>query len=217
MIREIPDTSIKFEIRDNYHTDDIVITEVWDINVYEVEDKHFNNGGVVVDLGANIGSFSIYAACRGAKVYAVEPEPGNLTILNKNILLNNMKKHIVVAPYAISNYKGTAKITDRGGNSTIKDENSSGSEVEVLPLDNFFSLYNINNVDVLKIDIEGAEVETILGASKVSLMQCKFIAIELDKRSGEHMGDMVKKLSETHHVRTMGSWERGGMIWAWLY
>ena len=51
-------------------------------------------------------------------------------------------------------------------------------------------------------------------ASKETLNKCKYITMEFDIRSGMHMGDIVQKLSETHHVRTMGSWERGGMIWA---
>ena len=78
-------------------------------------------------------------------------------------------------------------------------------------------MYNIEEVDILKIDVEGSETEIISGASKENLNKCKYITMEFDIRSGAFMGDMVKKLSETHHVRTMGSWERGGMIWAWLY
>lgn len=65
--------------------------------------------------------------------------------------------------------------------------------------------------------LEGSEPEIILGASQHNLNNCKNIAIEFDIRTGNKMGDIVQKLSETHHVRTMGSWERGGMIWAWLY
>ena len=41
--------------------------------------------------------------------------------------------------------------------------------------------------------------------------------MEFDHRTGNRLGEMTQKLSETHHVRTMGSWERGGMVWAWIY
>lgn len=208
---------IYFDLRDDYDTDPIVIREIWEENVYEVHDTHFNRNGVVVDIGANIGSFSIYAAHFGAKVYAVEPEPHNLEALNKNIDLNNLREKIVVCPYGISNYKGVAIINDIGGGSTIKDSVVTGSEIEVMTLDNLFTLYGISNVDVLKIDVEGSETEIILGASKEIINRCKYITMEFDIRSGSTMGSIVQKLSETHHVRTMGSWERGGMIWAWLY
>lgn len=208
---------IKFDLREDYETDEIVVREIWKENVYEVKDTHFNRGGVVIDIGANIGAFSVYAAHFGATVYAIEPEPHNLTALKRNIQINHMEEKIYPCPYAISDYKGTAIIHDSGGGSSIKDDGAFGAEVEVMPLDNFFNLYHINEVDVLKIDVEGAEIDIILGASKENLQKCKYITMEFDIRSGRQMGEMVQKLSETHHVRTMGSWERGGMIWAWLY
>ncbi len=218
MIYTVPNTDlIKFHIRDNYPTDMIVVNEIWKENVYEVKDTHFNRGGVVIDIGANIGTFSVYAANFGATVYAIEPEPHNLESLRKNININDMENKINVCPYAITDFKGTVVINDMGGGSTIKDDGIFGAEVEAMPLNNFFELYHINEVDVLKIDVEGAEVEIILGASKENLQKCKYITMEFDIRSGNKMGDMVQKLSETHHVRTMGSWERGGMIWAWVY
>lgn len=218
MIFTVQGTSgIKFYLRENYETDKTVVDEIWRENVYEVKDTHFNRGGVVLDIGANIGAFSMYAAHLGATVYAIEPEPHNLESLKRNIEMNDFQEKVYVCPYAISDYKGTAVIDDSGGGSSIKDDGAFGAEVEVMPLDNFFNLYHINEVDVMKIDVEGAEVEIILGASKENIQRCKYIAIELDIRSGNNMGEIVKKLSETHHVRTMGSWERGGMIWAWIY
>lgn len=217
IINPASNSNITFDIRENYETDLIVVKEIWDENVYEVKDTHFNRGGVVIDIGANIGSFSIYAASFGATVYAIEPEPHNLEALKNNISINKFENNIYTCPYAISDYKGTAVIHDSGGGSSIKDDGSFGAEVEVMPFDNFFMLYHIESVDVLKIDVEGAETEIILGASKENLEKCKYITMEFDIRSGKQMGDIVQKLSETHHVRTMGSWERGGMIWAWLY
>lgn len=217
MIIQIPGTEIKFDLRDNYETDQIVVREIWEENVYEVNDGHFNKGGVVVDIGANIGTFSIYSASKGAKVYAVEPEPNNAQALRKNIELNNMQGLIVHVPFGISDREHVATITDMGGGSTIKDDGMPGTEINLISLDDLFSLYPINEVDILKIDVEGSEVDIILGASKENLNKCKYITMEFDIRSGSKLGAMTQKLSETHHVRTMGSWERGGMIWAWLY
>jgi FkbM family methyltransferase len=216
MIYEIPDTNISFDLRSKYPTDEIVLREIWEENVYEVADWRFNRGGVVVDLGANIGAFSVYAAHKGAEVYAVEPEPNNLKALKKNILLNDMQEKIHILPYAVTDYKGIAVINNKGGDSTILDD-KPGTEVEAMAFNQMFDLYNLQSVDVLKIDVEGSEVEIILSASKENLEKCKYITMEFDLRTGSRMGDLVKKLSETHHVRTMGSWERGGMIWAWLY
>jgi FkbM family methyltransferase len=218
MIYTVPETStVVFDVRANYPTDEIVIKEIWEEDVYEVKETRFNRGGVVIDIGANIGAFSLYAAYHGATVYAIEPEPHNLEALKQNIKLNNKEDSVYVCPYAISDYKGTAVISDEGGGATIVDDGIFGAEVEVMPLDMFFDLYHIKEVDVLKIDVEGAEPEIILGASKETLQKCKYITMEFDIRTGNRLGEMTQKLSETHHVRTMGSWERGGMVWAWLY
>lgn len=208
---------VKFDIREDYETDEIVVKEIWEENVYEAHDTHFNRGGVVIDIGANIGSFSIYAAYFKAKVYAIEPEPHNLKALKNNIKLNGLDLSITVCPYGISDYEGIATISDTGGGSTIVDDGIYGAEINVITLDSFFEKNAIQDVDFLKIDVEGSEPNIILPTSKEYLNKCKNIAIEFDVRTGDQMGAIVQKLSETHHVRTMGSWERGGMIWAWLY
>lgn len=217
MIVNVPGTKLKFDLRDEYATDPIVVREIFEENVYEVNDTHFNRGGVVVDIGANIGTFAIYAGQYASKVYAIEPEPHNLEALKNNIALNSMEDRVVPLPYGISDYKGTAVIHDSGGGSSIKDDGMFGTEIEVMSLNDLFKLYSIESVDVLKIDVEGSELEIILGASKENLNKCKYITMEFDIRTGSKLGEMTQKLSETHHVRTMGSWERGGMVWAWLY
>jgi FkbM family methyltransferase len=217
MIIEIPGTDLKFDLRDDYDTDNIVIKEIFEENVYEVHDTHFNRGGVVVDIGANIGAFSIFAAQYADKVYAIEPEPHNLKALKNNISINDMNHRITIVEYGISDFEGTAVISDEGGSATIKDDGIYGAKIKIITLDNLFSLHEIDSVDVLKVDVEGSELEIILGASQENLNKCKYITMEYDIRSGKDLGKKTQKLSETHHVRTMGSWERGGMIWAWLY
>ena len=215
MIQEV-DGGYKFYIREDMDTDDIVIREIWEEDVYRLEDNHLNRGGIVLDIGANIGSFSIYCASKGATVYAVEPEPNNLTALKANIELNSMEKSITVFDCGISDFDGTAVIDNSGGGSTIKD-GKDGSTISIVSFNNFLIQNNIDEVDVLKVDIEGSEKELILGASRESLNKCNYITMEFDIRVGDSLGAMVQKLSETHHVRTMGSWERGGMIWGWRY
>ena len=217
MIVEIKERGLKFDLRDSYDTDPIVIKEIFEENVYEVNSGRFAVEGVTVDIGANIGAFSLLAASHGCKVYAVEPEPHNLEAMNNNIALSNLNDLVISVPYGISNFKGTAVIHDSGGGSSIKDDGAFGANIEIMTLDNLFSLYHIDRVNVLKIDVEGSEGDIILAASKETLNKCAYITMEFDIRSGSTLGDIVKKLSETHHVRTMGSWERGGMVWAWLY
>lgn len=208
---------LSFNIREGVESDLIVIREILEENVYEVNVDRFLLGGKVIDVGSNIGVFSIYAASLGAEVISVEPEPNNLDLLKSNIALNNLGHLIEVCDLAISDYAGTALIGDDGGDASIFDNLEIGVEIKVITLDTLFDIYDVSEVSVLKIDAEGSELPMILGASQKTLNKCKYITIEFDKRTGWHMGSIVAKLSETHHVRTMGSWERGGMIWAWLY
>ncbi len=217
MIVNIEERSLKFDTRDDYETDLIVLKEIFEENVYEVNDGRFAVDGVTVDIGANIGAFALLAASHGCKVYAIEPEPHNLEAMKNNIALSSMDDLVVAVPFGISDFKGTAVINDSGGGSSIKDDGSFGAEIEIMTLDDMFDLYHIDKVNVLKIDVEGSEGDIILSASKDNLNKCAYITMEFDIRSGNILGEIVKKLSETHHVRTMGSWERGGMIWAWLY
>jgi FkbM family methyltransferase len=134
----------------------------------------------------------------------------------KNIKLNNLNPIIKVIEIGVSNFNGEAKISNEGGGSTIQD-GTGESLIQITTLDQIFKDYDITNVNVLKVDVEGSEPDIILAASKDTLSACKYIAIEFDVRTGSKLGEMVMKLSETHHVRTMGSWERGGMIFANRY
>jgi FkbM family methyltransferase len=205
-----------FDIREGYPTDEVVVREIWEENVYEVHGWHFDKSGVAIDIGANIGAFSIYAAAIGAKkIYAIEPEPNNLEALKANISLNVLSDKIEVLDIGVSDFNGTALITNEGGGSSIFE--GKGTEIDIVTLDNLFKMHQIDYADFIKIDTEGSEVATILGASKETMQKCGYLAIEFDSRTRKKLGDMVVKLSETHHTRTMGSWERGGMIWAWLY
>jgi len=216
MIIQEVNGACKFYVREDMDTDPVVIREIWEEDVYRMEDEYLNRGGVVLDIGANIGCFSVYCASKGAQVYAVEPEPNNLEVLKKNIELNGMQDKIFVIDYGVSNFNGVAVIDNSGGGSTIKD-NKPGSTIKIISFDDLLAHFSIEEVDVLKIDIEGSEKELILGASRESINKCNYITMEFDIRAGDSLGAMVQKLSETHHVRTMGSWERGGMIWGWRY
>lgn len=217
MILDSANPNYKFHVRENMESDFLVVKEIWQENVYEVHDTHCNRGGVVVDIGANIAVFSVWAAAHGAKVIAVEPESNNLSLLRENLKLNNVESLVTVVPLGISNFNGTAIINDGGGGASIKDNVVNGETIDIITLDKLFSNYEITDVDILKIDVEGSEPEIILGASRKNINKCKYITMEFDVRSGSSLGEIVKKLSETHHIRTMGSWERGGMVWAWLY
>jgi FkbM family methyltransferase len=138
--------------------------------------KHIKSGMIVADVGANIGTFTIPAVKKtgeNGKVYAFEPEPVNLRILRKRIkraLCANYQKAVCVIPSAITDKQGLINLyTDliHPANHSIYKENlikhADTKKVKTNTIDNLFFEKNIR-LDVLKIDVEGAENLVIRGA-----------------------------------------------------
>ncbi len=140
-------------------------------NQYNFE--NFKNA-VVVDAGANIGLFSLYACARGAgKIYAFEPVRETYAILKNNIAANRLEKVVSLVNAALGAKQGTAKIKycTRGEGSAMIAEGNAGvnvglvyeaeRKVKVLTLD-----YVIRRkVDLIKMDVEGYEGNVLLGAA----------------------------------------------------
>jgi FkbM family methyltransferase len=173
-----PDPRYYFNVRPLSQSDMIVVREIWSENVYEVADGDFADTGIVIDIGANIGAFTLFAAKMGAKkVIAVEPEPHNIELLRMNIAEN--KKHsdceFIVEADAIGGKEGVAYITPMHGDSRIHGEDERLAEmakVNVITLDMLFGKYGLEYIDVLKIDIEGLEGEVIAERRQSHIESC---------------------------------------------
>ena len=135
------------------------------------------DGHTVVDIGANLGYFTLLSARlvgEKGKVYAFEPEPRNYYMVLKNIALNGYD-NVVPVQKAVSNVAGMVKLylskTDVGAH-TLREyhdhpqfnESQFGESVEVesVTLDGFFEDKR-HPVDVIKMDMEGAEMAALLG------------------------------------------------------
>ena len=139
------------------------LKEIFNLQVYE---RMFSveRGNVVIDVGANIGVFTIKAARQvgpTGKVIAIEPEPGNLALLRKNA------KHlanVVVVGKAASSSKGREKLYGAPKSwlfSTTDNDNYGLGyiEVEADTVDNIVSELGLDRVDFIKIDVEGTGPE----------------------------------------------------------
>lgn len=120
-------------------------------------------GNVIIDIGANLGMFSLYAYDKASKIYAIEPSVMNFNHLKKNKEDNNLSK-LEVFNYAIggSNRKGLLKNTGSAlGYALTEDTNVETEEVTVKTLDTFMKENKITHADIVKIDTEGAEHEIL--------------------------------------------------------
>jgi FkbM family methyltransferase len=123
---------------------------------------------VFVDIGANVGLFSLYVAAHAggqARILAIEPERENLRRLRFN-LDANPGLPISVLPHALGASAGTlaieANLEDRGGTRTRSDDGSvNAARVPCKTLLEMLNEQSITAIDALKIDVEGAE-DTIL-------------------------------------------------------
>jgi FkbM family methyltransferase len=144
----------------------------------------------VVDLGANIGYFTLIAAKLvgpEGKVFAFEPEPKNFSVLQRNVSMNGYE-NVILVQEAVSDKKGVAQLhlrSDSWAHSLSSSNGDIGSiSVPVTSLDQFFS--EDAAIDFIKMDIEGAEgkaiqgMERILGKGDVKAMVVEFHLTELE-------------------------------------
>jgi len=136
----------------------------------ELFKKQVKKGMTVLDIGAHIGYYTLLAANlvgENGRVFAFEPHPGHFALLEKNVRINGYK-NVVLVQKAVSNKSehtnlflgegsGLHSLSDRVGKKSIA--------VEAVTLDDFFD--KDYKVDVIKIDVEGAEMLVLLGADGV--------------------------------------------------
>lgn len=143
---------------------------------YEYDQVQLRADDVVLDCGANIGIFSAYAAAQNCCVYAFEPTPATIPILEKNKEL--YPDNINIVPKAVSDENGTIPFycyNDANSINSIFDTDLYYShykltqkvDVPAVTLDKFIEENNIKRVDFIKSDIEGAERQMLEGARNV--------------------------------------------------
>jgi FkbM family methyltransferase len=124
-----------------------------------------------MDVGAWIGDFSAYASSKGAITYAFEPTQDIYELLSETIKLNDGGGKIYPVKKALGNQNGEINISietrSSGANSITMNRGDMGEKITIVKLDDFVKENNIDKVDFIKADIEGAERELLQGAVNV--------------------------------------------------
>ena len=122
-------------------------------------------GVVVYDIGANIGWFSLLAARRGARVIAFEPSPANASQVEANAHANRLS-NIQVVRAAVSDHNGWARFSpDDSLQGVLRDDGSL--LVPVITLDSWVAAGWLPAPDVVKIDVEGSELQVLDGMKAI--------------------------------------------------
>jgi FkbM family methyltransferase len=164
-----------------------------------------------VDVGANVGSYSLMIANdykdKGVKVIAIEAHPENYKALRRNIECNKFENIITPINKVISDYKGSIDLYERSHDGTRVD-----SEMYSICSDQRIDAYNIlhpggkslqaecdtldnildtEKVDVIKMDVEGAEVLALRAATK-TLRRVRKIVVEIHGDNSENVEQLLR-------------------------
>lgn len=161
---------------------------------------------VVVDIGANIGTFSLYVnhlnPQKNVKIYAIEASPENTALCKKSFQHNHLDDY-VLAEKAITGQNGvvTFDISGNFDGFKVNDNTSNGIQVESQKLSTFCQYHNIQTIDLLKMDIEGSEFDIFKSDSEfikdnVSVL---FMEYHLSEKHTS-VDEIVKILSDKFNV-----------------
>lgn len=160
-------------ILDEKDTLGLSIGRVHEPHITELAKKEIKNGDIVLDLGANIGYFTlIFSRLAGpeGKIFAFEPDPTNFSILKENIKINNCFNVVLIQKaVADKNKKGFIYLSEENkGDHRIYDSGDKRRkiEIETASLDNYFK-NSKQKINFIKMDIQGAEILALRGMSQL--------------------------------------------------
>jgi len=174
------------------------INDSWFRQLYTPLGDEIQANYTVVDIGAHIGSFSIFASthANAVKVYSYEPQQENFRYLTENIKLNGLE-NIKAFQLAVSGSRGKVRLYTDGKRSTAHSTTiptRSYEEVNCVTLDDVLDNNQIQNCDLLKMNCEGAEYEILFSTPKSTLARVKNISLEWHDVPPYHIDDLKRHL-----------------------
>ena len=196
-------------------TDLAVINEASILNPY-LSSGHVQIGpdAIVVDIGANIGDFVVQAArlCSAGRVFAVEPVSEHVRMVEENVRLNGMR-NVTCVQSAIGAADGTIRVRLLGNRSNTREGEGAAETVPLMTLERFLAERGLEQVDLLKMDCEGAEWDILPAAERV-LPRIRQIAMEFHSAGSWTPDSLAAWLRERGYrvSHTPGPWN--GLLWA---
>lgn len=200
------------------------VLRTYEPNKFRNIERFLPRGGGFVDVGANAGDFGVWAArCGGpdTRVLAVEAEPENARWLQRTVDLNRLSSQVSVVQVAASDRDGETELilTDWNGTHSIV-ENQLHHEIEMFrprgrvtvatrKLDDLIGESPLPRVDLVKIDVEGAELVVLRGATEL-LSRSGALTLLIDLHFGVDLDELVNLLHS--HGFSIGSEENPDVL-----
>jgi len=180
----------------------LTFDEIFGKKIYKL-DKDPGKDLIILDIGANVGVYSLYCSLYYdvARIYAYEPHPEAFSQLERNIKINNMAGKICPIKKAITGSDGQDIFyqdeESSRGSSTMRKFDKQFT-VQTLSLAGIFKELDIQHCDIAKIDIEGSEYPSILNCSGEVLRNIKTILIECHEDFASSNARYTKKEIRAH-------------------
>ncbi len=150
--------------------------------------QFLKGGGTFIDVGAHVGTWTIRLAPYFKRVIAFEPDPRGWQVLSKNLRLNGIE-NVEIVPKAVSDRTGSVRLNlfHNPCSNTMMDLEEMGRtdtpigqhEVETVSIDEFVESRGISDVDLIKVDAEGAELKIVRGGLRTLKRQSPDLFIEM--------------------------------------
>jgi len=197
---------IKIKLRVN-STDIMAFTHVWLLHEYDRSEFEINDADIVIDIGAHIGLFALFASqfCKNGKIYCFEPVKENFKLLEANLILNNIKNIIAVnAAISTNNDNVTIYLNEDESGHSMYVTGSKKIQVKSVTLQDVFDSNKLEKCNFIKIDCEGEEYEIINSLSTPYFDKINKMCIEyhfVDTKP-ELLQNMINKLQTSYTVHT---------------
>lgn len=164
--------------------------------------KHVKNRRVVIQAGGHVGQFPVYLAKHFEAVYTWEPMPGDFRDLVRNISLAGVSDKVYPARGMLGSLNTVGLMKDGGSGSSRRDRGALG----ICPI------YRVDDIglldcDLIYLDVEGDELDILLGASK-TIERCRPVIVTEERNKG---GSVVDHMATIGYVKA-GGW-MADVIW----
>jgi FkbM family methyltransferase len=167
---------------------------VWEPGIMKICVDRLQDSGTFLDIGANVGMFSMSIATNfeNVNIHAFEPVPSNFNVLKQNLIVNSLEHRITANNLAVGSICSTINMCVEGQTSHVSHTKSTNSlkkvGINLLSIDHYCETHNINDVKLIKCDVEGFELEVLTGAEKVLHSQKPCLVVEIEDRWTDRYG-----------------------------